>query len=85
LGGSCLPPPRAAARRRFSRRPQGRPAADAAGTERLGAPPAFVAFTDELDDNVRGAEATGLSAIDLDITDPAGSVARVGAAAVNRL
>jgi putative hydrolase of the HAD superfamily len=56
------------------------PAAYAAATERLGVPPASVVFTDDLDDNIRGAEAAGLSAVLFDITDPAGSVARVRAA-----
>jgi putative hydrolase of the HAD superfamily len=60
------------------------PAAYAAATARLGLSPAAVVFTDDLDDNVRGAEAAGLSAVYFDITDPAGSVDRVRAA-LNRL
>lgn len=58
-------------------------AAYAAATARLGVPPASVVFTDDLDDNVRGADAAGLSAVLFDITDPAGSVARVRAALVS--
>jgi hypothetical protein len=42
-----------------------------------------VVFADDLDDNVRGADAAGLSAVLFDITDPAGSVARVRAALVS--
>ncbi|MGH9011429.1 MAG: HAD-IA family hydrolase [Acidimicrobiia bacterium] len=60
------------------------PAAYAAATTRLDIPPASVVFTDDLDDNVRGAEAAGLLAVFFDITDPPGSVARVRAA-LNRL
>jgi FMN phosphatase YigB (HAD superfamily) len=39
-----------------------------------------VVFTDDLEENVVGAEAAGLSAVLFDITDPAGSVSRVRAA-----
>jgi len=60
------------------------PAAYAAATTRLGVPPSAVVFTDDLEDNIRGAEAAGLSAVYFEITDPAGSVARVRAA-LNRL
>jgi putative hydrolase of the HAD superfamily len=56
------------------------PAAYAAATGRLGVPPASAVFTDDLDDNIRGAEAAGLSAVLFNIADPAGSVARVRAA-----
>jgi putative hydrolase of the HAD superfamily len=56
------------------------PAAYAAATGRLGVPPASVVFTDDLDENIRGAEAAGLSAVLFNIADPAGSVARVRAA-----
>jgi hypothetical protein len=41
-----------------------------------------VVFTDDLEDNIRGAEAAGLSAVLFDIADPPGSVARVRAALV---
>ncbi len=60
------------------------PAAYAAATARLGVPPASVVFTDDLEDNIRGAGAAGLTAVFFDITDPAGSIARVRAA-LNRL
>ena len=53
------------------------PAAYAAATARLGVPPASVVFADDLADNVRGAEAAGLSAVYFEITDPPGSVTRV--------
>jgi putative hydrolase of the HAD superfamily len=56
------------------------PAAYAAATARLGVPPASVVFVDDLEDNVRGAEAAGLSAVFFDIADPPGSMARVRAA-----
>jgi putative hydrolase of the HAD superfamily len=56
------------------------PAAYAAATVRLGVSPADVVFTDDLEDNVRGAEAAGLAAVLFDITDPPGSVMRVRAA-----
>jgi putative hydrolase of the HAD superfamily len=56
------------------------PAAYAAATDRLGVPPADVVFADDLEDNIRGAEAAGLSAVLFDIADPAGSAARVRAA-----
>jgi putative hydrolase of the HAD superfamily len=56
------------------------PAAYDAATTRLGVPPASVVFTDDLDDNIRGAEAAGLYAVPFDIADPARSVARVRAA-----
>jgi putative hydrolase of the HAD superfamily len=56
------------------------PAAYAAATARLGVPSASVVFTDDLEENVVGAEAAGLSAVLFDITDPAGSVSRVRAA-----
>jgi putative hydrolase of the HAD superfamily len=56
------------------------PAAYAAATARLGVPPASVVFADDLEDNVRGAEAAGLQAVLFDIADPPGSVARVRAA-----
>lgn len=56
------------------------PAAYAAATARLDVPPASVVFTDDLDDNIRGAESAGLSGILFDIADPSGSVARVRAA-----
>jgi len=52
------------------------PTAYAAATARLGLPPASVVFTDDLEDNIRGAEAAGLSAVLFDIADPAGSVAK---------
>lgn len=58
------------------------PAAYAAATTRLGVPPSAVVFADDLEDNVRGAEAAGLSAVLFDIADPPGSVARVRAALV---
>ena len=60
------------------------PAAYAAATARLGVPPASVVFTDDLEDNIRGAETAGLTAVLFEITDPPGSVARVRAA-LNRL
>jgi putative hydrolase of the HAD superfamily len=56
------------------------PAAYAAATARLGVPPAAVVFADDLEENVRGAEAAGLSAVLFDIADPAGSTGRVRAA-----
>jgi putative hydrolase of the HAD superfamily len=56
------------------------PAAYAAATTRLGVAAADVVFTDDLDDNIRGAEAAGLTAVFFDITNPAESVARVRAA-----
>jgi putative hydrolase of the HAD superfamily len=56
------------------------PAAYAAATDRLGMPPADVVFADDLEENIRGAEAAGLSAVLFDIADPAGSAARVRAA-----
>jgi putative hydrolase of the HAD superfamily len=56
------------------------PAAYAAATDRLGMPPANVVFADDLEENIRGAEAASLSAVLFDITDPAGSAARVRAA-----
>lgn len=56
------------------------PAAYAAATARLGVPPASVVFTDDLEENVRGAEAAGLTAVFFEITDPTGSIARVRAA-----
>ena len=56
------------------------PAAYAAATARLGVPPSAVVFADDLEDNVRGAEAAGLSAVHFDIADPPGSIARVRAA-----
>jgi putative hydrolase of the HAD superfamily len=60
------------------------PAAYGTATARLGVPPASVVFADDLEDNVRGAEDAGLSAVFFDITDPPGSAARVRAA-LNRL
>jgi putative hydrolase of the HAD superfamily len=56
------------------------PAAYAAATDRLGVPPAEVVFADDLEDNIRGAEGAGLSAVLFDIADPAGSAVRVRAA-----
>jgi len=53
------------------------PAAYAAATARLGVPSGSVVFTDDLPDNIRGAQAAGLSAVLFDIADPAGSIARV--------
>ena len=56
------------------------PAAYAAATDRLGVPPSSVVFTDDLDDNIHGAEAAGLAAVYFEITEPSRSVARVRAA-----
>jgi putative hydrolase of the HAD superfamily len=56
------------------------PAAYAAAVDRLNMPPASVVFADDLEDNIQGAEAAGLSAVLFDIADPPGSVARVRAA-----
>lgn len=56
------------------------PAAYSAATTRLGVPPAAVVFADDLEDNVRGAEAAGLTAVLFDIADPAASTAEVHAA-----
>jgi putative hydrolase of the HAD superfamily len=53
------------------------PAAYTAATDRLGVPPASVVFADDLEDNVRGAEAAGLTAVFFDIADPPGSIDRV--------
>lgn len=53
------------------------PAAYAAAVERLGLPAHKVVFTDDLPQNVSGAEAAGLVAALFDITDPAGSTERV--------
>ncbi|HEV3363415.1 MAG TPA: HAD-IA family hydrolase [Acidimicrobiia bacterium] len=61
-----------------ARKPE--PAAYAAATARLGVPPSNVVFTDDLEDNTRGAEAAGLSAVRFDIADPRGSIARIRAA-----
>jgi putative hydrolase of the HAD superfamily len=55
------------------------PAAYAAAVDRLNMPPASVVFADDLEDNIQGAEAAGLSAVLFDIADPPGSVARVRA------
>jgi putative hydrolase of the HAD superfamily len=53
------------------------PAVYAAATDRLGVPPGGVVFADDLEGNVRGAEAAGLPAVHFDITDPAASIARL--------
>jgi len=53
------------------------PAAYAAAVERLGLAAHEVVFTDDLSENVIGAEAAGLAAVLFDITDPAGSTERV--------
>jgi putative hydrolase of the HAD superfamily len=55
------------------------PAAYAAATARLGVPPSDVIFADDLEDNIRGAEAAGLTAVLFNIADPPGSVDRVRA------
>jgi len=53
------------------------PVAYSAAVERLGLPAGEVLFVDDLAENVTGAEAAGLPAVLFDITDPAGSTARV--------
>jgi putative hydrolase of the HAD superfamily len=53
------------------------PSAYLAAVERLGLPAHEVVFTDDLPENVSGAEAAGLVAALFDITDPAGSTERV--------
>jgi putative hydrolase of the HAD superfamily len=60
------------------------PAAYAAAVDRLGLPAHEVVFTDDLPENVAGAEAAGLPAVLFDITDPAGSVKRVRDALAGR-
>ena len=53
------------------------PAVYAAAVDRLGVPAGEVVFTDDLWENVHGAEAAGLPAVFFDIADPAASVQRV--------
>jgi putative hydrolase of the HAD superfamily len=53
------------------------PAAYAAAVDRLGLPAGDVVFVDDLPENIDGAAAAGLRTVLFDITDPAGSAARV--------
>jgi putative hydrolase of the HAD superfamily len=55
------------------------PAAYAAATAQLGVAAADVVFADDLADNVRGAEAAGLTAVLFDITAPARSTSELRA------